>query len=111
MNLPTSGQVIAAGRHVVTFVAGAATFAGAVHILNPDQAKSIVSGVTKVSEGLAEIFAVIGPIAAVVSGFFASRSASPVHQAAALANLPEVKKIVAAPDLAEAVPSDKVVTK
>lgn len=106
---PTTGQLIAAGRHVVTFAAGAASFAASVHFMTADQAKALVDGVTQVSSGLVSIGGGLAPVAALISGYFASRSASPKQQALSLIETGHAEKIVAPPEFAAAVPSDKVV--
>ena len=41
MNLPNQNQIVAFGRHVVTFIAGAVTLMATFNLITPDQAMAM----------------------------------------------------------------------
>lgn len=80
MQLPTSGQVAAAGRHVVSFIAGGVTVAAGLHLLSGTNASTITTSVQHIEAGVAEIAAGLGPLVAILSGWYAAWSASHIQQ-------------------------------
>lgn len=80
MNLPTQGQVIAAGRHVATSVASVIGTLAAVKLLSGGDAASLQTSIDQFSHGVAEIFAAVSAIVVTVSGAYAALSANPIVQ-------------------------------
>lgn len=71
-------QLAAAGRHVVTFLAGGVTCLAALHVISAGDAAAIGSTVTRIGNDAADVCAALAPVAAIVSGWFAAYKAS--HQ-------------------------------
>ena len=127
----------ASGRHILTAITSVIATAVFFGLITSDQAATIGENITVIAESTAKIFIAIGGIAAAVTPIYsairASRAASPEKQAEAtvrniaaadvaekekekvieaVAELPEIKQIVTkSPDLADAIPSEKVVSK
>lgn len=104
----------AAGKHVVTFIGGAVSFAVAWHFLTPPQATDInvdvnllVEGLTKTATAIAGLIAVLAPI---YNSLKAAHNASPVGQASGLIKANPETKIITTPEIAAAIPSDNVVS-
>lgn len=103
-------QIIAFGRHVATFVAGMLTLAVTFNYVSAEQATTLKDSINQIIQSVGAIATAIGPIAAIISGLYASRSASPANQLKAVAANPTVAKIeVKDPVVVGAIPSDKVV--
>ena len=110
MNLPNQNQIVAFGRHVVTFIAGTITLMATFNLITPDQASTLKNSFTQIVQSLGEISAAVAPVVAIVSGLYASRSASPAAQIKAVAANEAVAKIeVKDPVVVGKIPSDKVV--
>ncbi len=136
MRLPTQDQVLASGRHVITFAGGAVTAFASLHLITAGDAQSAADALNKIGHGFAEIITGLGVLAGIISGLFAALSANPLWQfikgsravaanptivkqanisdadqavvAKAAVELPKVENIVAAPEVAKAVPSPLV---
>lgn len=103
-------QIIAFGRHVVTFIAGAVTLMATFNLITHDQANMLTSSFTQIVQSLGEISVAVAPIVALISGLYASRSASPANQLKAVVANEAVAKIeIKDPVVVGAIPSDKVV--
>ena len=110
MNLPTQNQVIAFGRHVMTFVTGMITLAVTFGYVTPDQATELKNSFNTIIQSVGTIANALGPIVFLISGYFASRSASPANQLKAVAANPTVARVeVKDPIVVGAIPSEKVV--
>ena len=110
MNFPTQNQVIAFGRHVMTFVAGMITLAVTFGYVTPDQATELKNSFNTIIQSVGTIATALGPIVAMVSAYFASKAASPASQLKAVAANPTVARVeVKDPIVAAAIPSEKVV--
>jgi len=109
MNIDSS-VVAAAGRHVVTAMATAATVLVAVGMLSQDQSAAVIESVKQITHGVQEIIVAVGVIASTGMGVWASFKASPLSKMISVANRPDVQAIVTTDKAAaDAVPSDKVV--
>jgi hypothetical protein len=136
MRLPTQDEVLASGRHVITFAAGGVTVFASLHLLTAGDAQSAADALNKIGSGFAEIITGLGTLAGIISAAFAALSANPLWQLikgsrAVAANpeiikqanvsdadqasvtkaaiqLPKVDSIVAAPEVANTVPSTAV---
>lgn len=80
MALPTQNQVVAAGRHLLTFAAGGIATAAALHAISPADATSATNALTQIGTGLASLIAGITTLIGVASGAYAAWSASPFSQ-------------------------------
>lgn len=96
MSFPTQSQVFAVGRHVATYAAGVATSLGVLHLLSASDASNAVTAVNEISDGFGKLFAIGAPIVAAFSAWFATRSASPTAQIAAVNEADNGVKVVAA---------------
>jgi hypothetical protein len=76
----TQSEWNAAGRHALTAIASGVTVLSAVHVFSSADAKNVLDGANEVWDGLSKIALGLGPLVALVSGWFASRSASPKAQ-------------------------------
>lgn len=124
----TKAQWEAFGRHIITMLASVFATLVFMNVIKAEDAAQIMSSATQLITALAGLAAVVVPV---ISGIWASRSASPERQVAqtvanltsgaplsgekkkklieALAEQPEIKKVVVAdPELAEIIPSEKV---
>lgn len=135
MNLPTEGQVSAAMRHVYTSAGTVLAIGTIVAVVPQDQVQPIMDALRQVGDGLQQVFGGVsklvliagpivvgwmGKIAAARAGFTSqlksviSTASAPENVdkkaavVAATASMPEVEQIIA-PELADAVPSHKVV--
>ena len=110
----TWGQYKAAGRHALSYAAGAATAAAAFGLLSQAQSADVLSGLNKIGDGLSSVadgvMAIAGVLAPLYAAYKAAHSASAQEQLKTVAAMPEVKGIVTTPAVAEATPSDKVVS-
>lgn len=112
MKMPTLAQQAAFGRHVVSYAMGAITMAAALHVVTGDQASSLTTAVTQISNGVVSIAGGIATLVSLGAGLYAAWSSSPLSQLLAVAKNADVKQVVVAnPVTANAVPSDKVVAK
>jgi len=120
VNLPSSGSVNAVLRHVGTASITAATVLGTIGILPSDKVQDVVNGLQHVASGLQEAFGgfsslvvILGPVAVVWIAKAAAFAGSLRGQLTSVAANPEVRiegRIVAPAAVANAVPSDKVVS-
>ncbi len=83
MNL---GPVIAALRHVGSYTAGFVT-AFALAGMSHDDAVHLADSITQLAKGSAEVLTAIGVITPLVTGFFASRSATSASQVKSIGNM------------------------
>jgi hypothetical protein len=110
LSFPTGAQLAAFGRHVVTYGAGAVTAGVAIHFLTPDQGSQITASLSNIVSGVNSIVGGVATLVAVFSGLYAAWTASPSSQIKAVAANPDVSKVIAAPAVADAIPSNKVVS-
>lgn len=104
----------AAGKHVASYAAGGVTVAVVFGLINQGQGvdatadiNSITNGIESIAKGIAGLIAIATPI---YTAWKAANNASPAGQAAALtAAIPETR-IITTPEVAKAVPSDKVMS-
>lgn len=111
MELPTQAQVVAFGRHVVTFAMGGVTVLAAAHALSPTDATSATGAINQISSGVASIIAGVTTLIGIASGIYAAVSASPLWQLFAVAKNPDVKAVITEPTptgkaLAQAAPDN-----
>lgn len=109
----TWGQYKAAGRHALSYAAGAVTGLAAMGLISQSDSTDLMAGLNQIADGLETIAKGIGVLAGVLVPLYttykAAHSASPQEQLKTVAAMPEVKGIVATPALAAETPSDKVV--
>lgn len=110
--LPTGSQLIAAGRHVVSYAMGAATFAAGVGFLTPDQAHQATSAVQQLADSIINGYGAIYTLTGIGMAVFAGRAVSPKSQIAAVNADPELDKVLVKPGatgpLAEAAADPKL---
>jgi len=135
MNLPTQDQVVASGRHVITFLGGGVTMFAALHLITGGDATSAANALNQIGHGFSELVAGVGTLVGIGSGIFAALSANPLLQllkgskavaadptlakdttdaqqatvATAIEAMPKVQVVIAAPEVAAASPSPNVV--
>lgn len=147
MNLPNPAtwnwtQDKAAGKHLLSYAAGATTAAAFMGLISQGDSASLMSGLNQIVDGLESAAKGVGVVAGVLIPIYtalrAAHNASPQEQIKsvvnnlsapevtqvanavvdpqgraklinAVAEMPEVKGIVAAPAVALVTPSDKVV--
>lgn len=105
----TASQVAAAGRHVASYAAGAVTAAAAFHLLSTQDAATLQTSVQQITNGVSEIAAGLGPIIALLSGFYATWSASHKQQVKAVASVPGTT-VITTPEIAAATPETNIVS-
>jgi len=100
MNLPTSAEVNAATRHVASFAAGAIAVFGLSTKLDPATVQNIITALGGLTNDAILLVGLVGPL---VTGYFASKSATPASQAASLEKGGAI--VVASPEIAAATPN------
>jgi hypothetical protein len=123
----TKAQWEAFGRHIITALAATVATLVAVNLVKAEDAAALVNSATALITAVVGLASIVVPI---ISGFYASKSASPEHQAAqtvknltegvalngkrdqlieAVANQPDVKSVeMQDPAKAQAISSNKV---
>ena len=134
MRLPTQDEANAFVRHIVTFGCGGVTMFAALHLITGGDSQAATTALNQIGHGLSEIITGAGTLIAIGSGVMAALSASPLLQllkganavannpalakqvpvqtqaavAAAAVEMPKIDTVVAAPEVANAVPSPNV---
>jgi hypothetical protein len=105
MDLPTPAQVNAAARHVASFAGGAIVMFGLGSKVNPDTLNALINAAGNlVNDGIV----LAGIVSPLVAAYFASKTASPTAQAAAVGATGA--KVITTPEIAAAVPSPNVMS-
>lgn len=94
MNLPTTSQVNAATRNAGSFAAGAIAMFGLSTKISPEQVTAIIQGAGNLVN---DAILFTGLVAPFITSYFASKSASPQAQVAAVAANPDIAVIVTKP--------------
>ena len=136
MNTPTQEQWLSIGRHVAGYAGGAVSMFAALHLINAGDADKAATALTQISTGFSSIIGGIGTlmgIGATVYGFLTAgplsmffkgakavaadpqvvQQATVTEQASiatAAQALPEIKAVLATPEVAMASPSPNVVS-
>jgi hypothetical protein len=105
MWLPSQAQVNAASRNIASAVGGAVLMFGLSTKIDINTINQIISATGTLVNDAVVLIGVVGPF---VAAYFASKSASPVAQAAAVAA--SGGKVVTSPEIAAAVPSPNVMS-
>ena len=108
MQTPSSAQLQAFGRHVVSYAMGVVTALAATHIASPDQAQSATTAITQISQGVASIITGVSTLIAFGSAIWATVSASLKSQIASVQASPNAQVTVDKPQLAAGIPGVKV---
>ena len=95
--LPTQNEVNAATRHAASFAAGAVAMFGLSSKISPEQITAIINSLGALTN---DAITVIGLVTPIVAAYYASRSASPKAQVAAVQALPTAQVTVTDPTLA-----------
>jgi hypothetical protein len=103
MNLPSQSQLLALGRHVVSYTMGGVTVLGVLHVVNGGDVATLTNSINQISQGVALIAAGLGPIIAIASGLWSMYTASPKQQISAVNTADNGVKVVAASTLAPTV--------
>lgn len=124
MPLPSEAVVNSVLRHVGTSAATAVSIFVTLGYISPENAQEVLAATHQVMDGLQQVFGglskiaiILGPAAAAVTTWLAGRSSTVRATLARVAQLDaknEIKiqgTIVAPPEVANAVPSDKVISK
>lgn len=80
MNAPTQDQVLAAGRHVVSYAMGGISMFAALHLVTGGDAQSATNALNTIGHGFSEIVAGVATLATIASGTYAALAASPLAQ-------------------------------
>lgn len=105
MNPPSQAQVNAIARHVASAAAGAVILFGLSTKIDPVAITNIINATGTLAN---DVILLVGLITPIVSAFYASKTASPTSQAAAVAATGAI--VVTTPAIAAAVPSPNVVS-
>lgn len=97
----TSGQFIAAGRHVGTLLGALLMIFGALGWINPSQSDAINTAVNQISTA-------VGALIPVLSGIYAGWSASPSAQAESLTKEVPGTVVITTPAIADATMNTKI---
>ena len=108
MNLPSTAQVAAFGRHVVSYAMGAVTVLAATHVASPDQTQSATDAIKQISEGVAAVISGGSTLIALGSAFWAVITASLKSQIASVQASPQAQVTVSNPQLSAGIPGVKV---
>lgn len=96
----TLDEVLASGRHVVSYGAGFMTAFGLTKIVNPDV---LVSSFDHIFNGVKEIAVGVGPLAGAGMAWWATHRSSPAAQVATVSAMPSTKGFATSdPELATA---------
>lgn len=96
----TVAEILAGGRHIASFAAGALTTFG---IITVSQQTDLATSFDHIFNGIKEISIGAGPLIAIAMGWWAKHTASPAAQVAAVSANPSVTSItVTDPTLATA---------
>jgi len=110
MRLPASDQVNAFLRHVYTALGSISATVVILGLLTQGDATKITNALHQIGDGFSSIIAGLSALIPVLSGLYASWTASRTSRLKAMAADPEVKQVVVATAaVADAVPSNKVV--
>jgi hypothetical protein len=103
-------QYKAAGRHALSYAAGAVTAAAFMGLISQSDSTSLMAGLNQIASGLTSVVQGIGVIAGVLAPIYAAykaaHSASAQEQIKTVAAMPEVKGIVTTPAVADALPAE-----
>lgn len=111
VSLPSKGEVIAFGRHVVSYGMGVLTAGVALHVISQGDADSAGKAISQISTGLASIIAGVTTLTSVAMGIWAAWKSSPFAQLLQASKLPNVAQIVVKDQkLADALPDNVVAT-
>jgi len=110
MQIPSYSTVAAIGRHVLTAAGSVVATLAFLHLVSGDQAAKVTDALSQIGTGLASLAEGIGTLVGVGSALYAGYTATKSKQIAAVAAMPDVQKIVTTSAVANASPSDKVVS-
>jgi hypothetical protein len=111
ISMPTSAQVNAFGRHVVSYSMGAVSMAVLFHVASPGDGQTATAAISQIVDGLKSVIAGATTLISFGMGIYAAFTAGPSAQIAAVAKSaftpPEVKQAIAAtvPAVAAVTPS------
>ncbi len=104
----------AAGKHVASYAAGGVTVAVAFGLLNSSQGTEATTDINTIATSLESLGKAIAGLAGILVPIYtawrAANNASPAGQAAGLAAAVPETRIITTPEVANAVPSDKVMS-
>lgn len=104
--MPTPGQWVAAMRHVGTFAAGIVTAFGLTKSVSPEAIQAAFDALGQLGEDLIKLVGILTPV---VMTIWASRSASPKAQIAAVAAQPGVEAVVVKSQAVADISGEKVI--
>jgi hypothetical protein len=87
----TLDELLASGRHIVTFGAGAMTAFGMTKIVSPDV---LVTSFDHIFNGVKEIAVGVGPLAAAGMAWWATHRSTPAAKVADVSAMPSTKAFV-----------------
>lgn len=90
MQMPSQGQVYAAGRHVLTASVAIVGTLATMHLLSADDAGKITDAFSQIGSGLASVATGVTTLVGIGSAFYAALTASRSHQIAAVGALAQV---------------------
>lgn len=110
MEIFAKGPVLAFGRNAVSYTAGAITAAAALHLLTPEQTKDLTTALGQIVNGFTTLAGGVATFVAFGSSLYAAFSATRTNRLNALAADPEIRQVtVRSPEVADAIPSNKVI--
>jgi hypothetical protein len=77
MQLPNQSQIVAFGRHVISYSAGAVSAGMVLHLISTGQGQDLGEAIRQISTGVASIIAGAMTILATASGVWAAWKQSP----------------------------------
>ena len=80
VTMPDKAQVIAFGRHVVSYSAGALSAGVLLHVISQGDATSAGNAITQISTGIGSIIAGVTTLVSVAMGIWAAVKSSPFAQ-------------------------------
>ena len=93
MELPSQSQVLAIGRHVVSYAMGGVTVLGVMHIVSASDVATLTTSIDQISQGVALIAAGLGPIIGIISALWSAYTASSKAQIATVKAMPGVEVV------------------
>lgn len=96
MDLPSQSQLLAVGRHVVSYAMGGVTVLGVMHMISGGDVTTLTNSINQISQGVALIAAGLGPIIGIASAAWSAYTASAKSQIAAVNAGDNGVKVVAA---------------
>ena len=80
LKMPSEGQLIAFGRHVVSYSMGAISAGVTFHVLSQGDASNAGNAITQISTGIGSVIAGVTTLVGVIMGVWSAWKSSPFAQ-------------------------------